>query len=60
MSPQAASTRTWIHLKPSPSITAAIARYLQTKRALGCRFNTEERALRLFARFLAEQGITHA
>lgn len=62
MSTQAARTRT----SDSPeqpsrtSITAAIARYLQTKRALGCRFNTEERALRLFARFLAEQGVTHA
>ena len=39
------------------SITDTITRYLKIKRALGCRFNTEERSLRLFDRFLAGQGI---
>jgi len=39
-------------------LTDAITRYLKVKRALGCRFNTEERSLRLFDRFLAEQSVT--
>jgi integrase len=34
-----------------------ITRYLATKRAMGCRFNTEDRALRLLDRYLIEQGI---
>jgi site-specific recombinase XerD len=38
-------------------ITDTITRYLKIKRALGCRFNTEERSLRMFDRFLAGQGI---
>jgi integrase len=39
-------------------LTDIIIRYLKIKRAFGCRFNTEERSLRLFDRFLAKQGIT--
>jgi site-specific recombinase XerD len=35
-----------------------ITRYLDTKRALGCHFATEERTLRLLDRFLVQQGIT--
>lgn len=35
-----------------------IQEYLATKRALGCKFATEERMLRLLDRFLAEQGVT--
>jgi len=35
-----------------------IAQYLATKRALGCRFASEERTLRLLDRFLVQQGIT--
>ncbi|MGH2855328.1 MAG: tyrosine-type recombinase/integrase [Solirubrobacteraceae bacterium] len=42
------------------SIADAITRYLKVKRALGCRFNTEGRSLRLFDRFLLEQGIRRA
>jgi site-specific recombinase XerD len=34
-----------------------IERYLTQKRALGCRFHTEEKALRLLDRFLSEQGL---
>lgn len=41
-------------------VSDAITRYLKVKRALGCRFNTEERSLRLFDRFLIAQGITRA
>jgi len=41
-------------------ITDAISRYLNTKRALGCRFNTEERSLRMFERFLAKQRLRRA
>jgi integrase len=41
-------------------ITDAISRYLNTKRALGCRFNTEERSLRMFERFLAKQRLPRA
>jgi len=41
-------------------IIDAITRYLQTKRALGCRFNTEERSLHLFARFLTERRVAYA
>ena len=41
----------------SSPITDTITRYLKIKRALGCRFNTEERSLRMFDRFLAGQGI---
>jgi site-specific recombinase XerD len=44
---------------PRTLIADAITRYLQTKRALGCRFNTEERSLHLFARCLAERSITY-
>jgi site-specific recombinase XerD len=38
-------------------IAVPIERYLAQKRALGCRFSTEERALRLLDRFLIERGI---
>lgn len=38
-------------------IAAAIERFLIHKRALGCRFDTEEKALRLLDRFLIEQGL---
>ena len=34
-----------------------IEQYLATKRALGCRFNTEDRTLRLFDRWLVEQQL---
>jgi site-specific recombinase XerD len=34
-----------------------ITRYLAAKRSMGCRFNTEDRALRLLDRYLAEQGV---
>ena len=44
--------------KYSGPLANAITRYLNVKRALGCRFNTEERSLRLFDRCLAEQGVT--
>jgi site-specific recombinase XerD len=35
-----------------------IMRYLAAKRSMGCRFNTEDRALRLLDRYVAELGIT--
>jgi site-specific recombinase XerD len=38
-------------------MAASIERYLAQKRALGCRFRTEEGALRLFDRFLIEKTI---
>jgi site-specific recombinase XerD len=38
-------------------IATPIERYLTHKRALGCRFHTEERALRLLDRFLMEREI---
>jgi site-specific recombinase XerD len=38
-------------------IAVPIERYLAQKRALGCRFRTEDRALRLLDRFLIERGI---
>jgi site-specific recombinase XerD len=34
-----------------------ITRYLAAKRSMGCRFNTEDRQLRLLDRYLADQGI---
>jgi site-specific recombinase XerD len=34
-----------------------ITRYLALKRSLGCRFDTEERTLRLLDRYLVDQGI---
>ena len=34
-----------------------ITRYLAAKRSMGCRFNTEDRALRLLDRYLADQGV---
>ncbi len=34
-----------------------IKQYLATKRALGCKFDTEDRSLRLFDRWLVEQNI---
>jgi len=34
-----------------------ITRYLAAKRSMGCRFNTEDRALRLLDRYLTEQGV---
>jgi len=59
-------THTALRLPPSSPqcasrtlIADAIACYLQTKRALGCNFNSEERALHLFARCLAEWNITY-
>jgi integrase len=36
-----------------------INRYLALKRSMGCRFNTEDRALRVFDRFIADQGVRH-
>ncbi len=39
------------------SLGLGIQRYIETKRALGRRFGNEERALRLFDRFLADTGI---
>jgi site-specific recombinase XerD len=39
-------------------IAAGIERYLAYKRALGCRFRTEEKALWLLDRFLVERGFT--
>src|ERR1700732_1627080 len=38
-------------------IAVPIERYLAHKRVLGCRFHTQERALRLLDRFLIERGI---
>lgn len=38
-------------------IGAGIERFLAHKRALGCRFRTEEKALCLLDRFLVEQGV---
>ncbi len=35
-----------------------VAHYLETKRALGCRFASEERTLRLLDRFLVDGGMT--
>ena len=34
-----------------------ITRYLAAKRSMGCRFNTEDRHLRLLDRYLVDQGI---
>jgi site-specific recombinase XerD len=34
-----------------------ITRYLTAKRSMGCRFNTEDRALRVFDRYLTEQSV---
>jgi site-specific recombinase XerD len=34
-----------------------INRYLALKRSMGCRFNTEDRALRIFDRFLTDRGV---
>lgn len=34
-----------------------ITRYLAAKRSMGCCFNTEDRALRLLDRYLADQGV---
>lgn len=34
-----------------------INRYLALKRSMGCRFNTEDRALRVFDRFLIDRGV---
>jgi len=34
-----------------------ITRYLTAKRSMGCRFNTEDRALRLLDRYLTDQGV---
>jgi integrase len=39
------------------SVADAISRYLAVKRSLGCRFGTEDRALRLLDRFLADQSV---
>ena len=45
----------WIGFR-SP-LGSHIEQYLATKRALGCRFNSEDRNLRLLDRFLVDQGI---
>ncbi len=34
-----------------------ITRYLAAKRSMGCRFNTEDRALRLLDRYLTDRGV---
>ena len=34
-----------------------ITRYLAAKRSMGCRFNTEDRVLRLLDRYLTDQGV---
>jgi site-specific recombinase XerD len=34
-----------------------ITRYLAAKRSMGCRFDTEDRMLRVFDRYLTEQGV---
>ena len=62
MSTQAARNRTpgTREYRSGTPIAGAITRYLQTKRALGCRFNTEGRSLNMFARFLAEHRVTFA
>ncbi|HWM71935.1 MAG TPA: hypothetical protein VNO35_35570 [Steroidobacteraceae bacterium] len=62
MSTRAARNRTSDsrEYRSSTPIAGAIIRYLQIKRALGCRFNTEERSLNLFGRFLAEHRVTLA
>src|SRR5207244_13487852 len=39
-------------------LAAHIEGYLATKRALGCRFHSEDRTLRLFDRFLVDACIT--
>jgi site-specific recombinase XerD len=46
----------WVGFR-SP-LAAQIDRYLAVKRALGCRFLSEDRTLRLFDRFLVEADIT--
>lgn len=38
-------------------LSSSITRYLATKRALGCRFDTEDRVLRLLDRYLVEQAV---
>ncbi|HEY4370035.1 MAG TPA: tyrosine-type recombinase/integrase [Steroidobacteraceae bacterium] len=35
-----------------------INRYLALKRSMGCRFNTEDRALRVFDQFLTDRGVS--
>lgn len=49
-------TSSWTGFR-SP-LADGITRYLDTKRALGCHFATEERTLRLLDRFLVQHGIT--
>jgi site-specific recombinase XerC len=39
-------------------VASHIGQYLATKRALGCRFNNEDRTLRLLDRFLVDQRVT--
>jgi site-specific recombinase XerD len=57
MSAPAVKVRTMNSRREGSPLTDTITRYLKIKRALGCRFSTEERSLRLFDRFLAEQSI---
>lgn len=51
-------------MTPTPHFQSLFAdgfrTFLATKRALGRRYRTEEAALRLFDRFLVQQGVTHA
>lgn len=47
------------HAVPTPSpLAPTIAQFVAAKRALGRRFDTEERQLRLFDQFLVTQGVT--
>ncbi len=39
-------------------LATGIEQYLTTKRAVGCKFMNEDRMLRLFDRFLVQQGVT--
>lgn len=41
------------------ALAGHIEHYLATKRALGCKFATEDRTLRLFDRWLVEQQLNH-
>lgn len=49
-------TAAWIGFR-SP-LSGHMERYLATKRALGCRFHSEDRTLRLLDRFLIDRGVT--
>lgn len=49
-------TAAWVGFR-SP-LSGHMERYLATKRALGCRFQSEDRTLRLLDRFLVDRGLT--